>query len=210
MLLAGEAAARFAIEQRLPFPFVVQEGLSLPPDADRTLQEWASRPPNQLSMAQRFALRRFMKRSQASVQPGPHGGVGLPVYSRVTSPLRRYLDLTAHHQLRLHLAGRPPLHPGQMLERVAFSESVTGSVAQTESLSRRHWTLVYLMQHPDWRSQAVLVEKSNNRGHIIIPALAFEGVIPLRHDLPLDTLLTVKAGTINLPDLEAQFILLDV
>ncbi len=206
MLVAGEAAGQYAIQHGLAFPFVLQEGLNVPPDAGREVQAWAKQPPALLSMAQRFALRRFMKRSQASAQPGPHGGIGFSIYSRVTSPLRRYLDLLAHQQLRAHLSGRPVLQPWQMIERVALADSLTGSVAQAEAFSRRHWTLVFLLQHPDWRGEAVLVDKANGRGRILIPELAYEGSIALREDIPLDARMLVKAGHINLPDLDAQFL----
>jgi exoribonuclease-2 len=152
-------------------------------------------------------LLKTQKRSQVSGQPAPHAGVGLPAYSRATSPLRRYLDLVAHQQLRLSLQGRPLLNEQQMLERVGESEAVTRIVAQAELLSRRHWTLVYLHQNPGWRGEGVLVEKLGLRGRVIIPELAFETHIHLREDLPLNTRLPLVFKGANLSELEAFFAL---
>ncbi|MBN1148137.1 MAG: RNB domain-containing ribonuclease [Anaerolineales bacterium] len=201
MLMAGEAAARYATAHAIPFPFATQE----PPEAPLSLEI----PPlsaDQENLAYYVALRRVLKRSQVSSLPAPHAGVGLPAYSRATSPLRRYLDLVAHQQLRAHLRGAGLLNASEMLARVGASEAITGSVNQAESLSRRHWTLVYLLQNPEWQGQAVLVEKNERRGRVMIPELALEAPVHLREELPLNSRLTLKAQGVSLADLEAYFV----
>jgi exoribonuclease-2 len=72
-------------------------------------------------------------------------------------------------------------------------------------LSREHWKLVYLQQHPDWRGDAVLVDRWDRRGKAIIPALALETSINLREDLPLNSELTLSVSDVSLPNLEAYF-----
>jgi exoribonuclease-2 len=192
--MAGEAAAQFAISERLPFPFAIQEGLNAPytVQGENTVAD----------LAGFFALRNKLKRSQVSSQPAPHAGVGLSAYSRATSPLRRYLDLVVHQQLRAHLTGKSPLNEQEMLARVGMSEAITGSVNAVESLSRRHWTLVYLQQHPDWQGEAVLVEKTGLRGRVIIPELAFDSLIHLREDAPLNARFQVGIRQVNLAELD--------
>ena len=89
MIMAGEAVARLAVERGIPLPFATQD----PPDApDGNLQ------PE--TYAEMFALRRTLKHSQYRSAPSPHAGLGLPAYTQATSPLRRYLDLVVHQQLR--------------------------------------------------------------------------------------------------------------
>jgi exoribonuclease-2 len=192
MLMAGEAAARFAIQHSLPFPFVTQEASGNPDLSEATL-------------AERYAQRKLLKRSQVSSLPGRHAGVGLEVYCRATSPLRRYLDLVAHQQLRLWLTGEPPLKEQALLERLGAAEALTGTVAQAEMLSRRHWTLVYLMAHPAWQGEGVLVDKTGLRGTVLIPELALEASLHLRQDLPLDSRLRLRVRGINLAQLEVHF-----
>jgi exoribonuclease II len=204
MLMAGEAAARFAVEQNIPFPFATQE----PPDLPAHLQESLRLPDALQRLSIGFALRRYLKRSQISSLPAPHAGLGLPIYSRLTSPLRRYLDLVAHQQLRLHLSGKYPLGEQALLERVGSAESVSAAIAQAEGLSRRHWTLVYLQRQPGWQAEGVLVDKNGLRGVALLPELALEVHLHLRHDLPLDSSLQLKLQGVNLPDLEAHFTLL--
>ena len=76
---------------------------------------------------------------------------------------------------------------------------------QAEALSRRHWTLVYLFQNPDWRGEGVLVDKHGLRGRIIIPELALEVLMQLAEHLELNSVLGLSIKGINLPELEAHF-----
>jgi len=201
MLMAGEAVAQFAVEHGIPFPFTTQDPPELPPSLPESL-----RPPAGLgSMSGRFAIRRFMKRSQLHSHPGAHAGLGLPIYSRLTSPLRRYPDLLAHQQLRCFLRGEKPLDEQALQHRIAVSEQASLRIPQVESLSRRHWTLVYLSQNPNWKGEAILVEKKGLRGQVILTELAYEAAIHLRSDLPLDSLLTLSPRAVDIPALEAHF-----
>jgi len=211
MLIAGEAAARFAIEHQIPFPYVTQEApersaleqFALP--LGSSSQEDLSLQDNYEYLVRGYGLRRFLKRSHVSGIPAPHAGVGLPFYSRVTSPLRRYLDLVAHQQIRAHLRGERTLSQTEILERLGSSEAIVSSVNQADALSRRHWTLVYLIQNPGWQGEAVLVEVNGLRGRVIIPELALEETIHLRRDIPLGERLILELSEVDLPELEAHF-----
>lgn len=201
MLMAGEAAAKFAIENEIPFPFAVQD----PPDSGDN-EGLTSIPSGERgNLAENYAMRRSLTRSWVSNQPGTHAGVGLYAYSRVTSPLRRYLDLVSHQQLCAYLKGEPLLDEQTMLERVGSSEAVTGSLRRVESFSRRHWTLVYLLQNPGWEGDGVLVEKHGRRGRFLLPDLAIEIELHLREDLPLNSVRQLRVKGVNLPTLEAFF-----
>ncbi len=105
MIMAGEAAAGYALAHGIPVPFATQD----PPDMMEA--------PGGSSLAEMFALRRTMKRSQYRSMASPHGGLGLPAYVQVTSPLRRYLDLVTHQQLRSHLAAAALLSASAIMER---------------------------------------------------------------------------------------------
>ena len=191
--MAGEAAARFALERDIPFPFATQPA---PPTGTQQLTE---------GLAGAYALRNTLQRSQTKSVPAPHTGLGLAVYARATSPLRRYLDLVAHQQLRGYLRGEDILGAQEMLERIGAVEAVTGSVRQAERLARQHWTLVYLLQHPGWHGEGILVEKRNSRGTVLIPELELEPRVHLREDLPLNSVVPLFLSGVELPELEAYF-----
>jgi len=201
MLLAGEAAASYAIRHDVPLSFVSQEA----PDPRLKAEIMLGDPWRTLSLPEMFALRRLQRPGRVGVQPGAHAGLGLAAYTRATSPLRRYLDLVAHQQLRLHLRGEQPLAVQDILERVGTSEAAQAGLNQAETLSERHWTLVYLMQNPGWQGEGVLVDKKGLRGRFILPALALETQVHLRHDLPVDSRVQLKVQEINLAELDAYF-----
>lgn len=192
MVMAGEAAARFALARSLPFPFTTQD------QTDAT-----ERQPT--GLAAMYALRRTLRPRQYSGQPGPHGGLGLEVYAQVTSPLRRYLDLVAHQQLRALLRGGDPLEAQAIIERVGAAEVAAQGVRRAERLSREHWTLAYLQQHPGWRGEGVLVEKRMPRGLVLIPELAFEARIKVADNVTPDSVLPLRLTGVELPEREAYF-----
>jgi exoribonuclease-2 len=193
MLMAGAAAARFALERDIPFPFATQ-----PPPLTGTQQ-------SSEGLAGMYALRNTLQRSQTKSVPAPHTGLGLAVYARATSPLRRYMDLVAHQQLRGYLRGEGILGEQEMLERIGAAEAVAGSVRQAERLARQHWTLVYLLQHPGWRGEGILVGKRGTRGTVLIPELDLEPRVHLREDLPLNSVVPLILSGVELPELEAYF-----
>ena len=205
MLMAGEAAARYALARRLAFPFTTQS----PPDP-AALEEILShlggtRLSTSPDLALAFALRRAQMRSQVSSKPGLHAGLGLPFYSRATSPLRRYSDLLAHQQLRAGLRGEAGLDEADLLEHLGEAEINSSAVYQTESQARRHWTLVYLLQHPGWTGEGVLVERRGGRGKAIIPELALDANVHLKQDIQLNSHLRLIFKGANLAELEAAF-----
>ncbi|MBX3014168.1 MAG: RNB domain-containing ribonuclease [Caldilineaceae bacterium] len=203
MLMAGEAVARYALEQALPIPFTVQDAS----DEARALTP--------KSLAEMFALRRLLKPSQQKSAPGPHAGLGLAIYCQVTSPLRRYTDLLIHQQLRAHLrpmaagaAGEtpiPPLDAQAVMERAAEASTSVRPLRTTERLSNQHWKLVYLLQNPAWSGEGIVVEKNGARNLVVIPSLDLETEIYGRPELLLDSTLALTLSEVNLPLLETRF-----
>lgn len=211
MLLAGEAVAQFALEQGIPIPYSVQEGAGAA-EAAPSSSEAASPPSKEEegALAGQFALRRTLKRSQASLTPGAHAGLGLPLYVQATSPLRRYLDLVVHQQLRAYVRGEPLLDEQALAERVGAAEAVRGDMRYGERISNEHWTLVYLLQNPEWRGEGIVVEQYGKRSKLLIPELAYETQLYLRHPAALnDTVRLALAGkaqdAVNLAQRMANF-----
>lgn len=191
MILTSTATARFAVEQGLRLPFSQQEPA-----------ESSERPETLSGM---FALRRLLKRSRVKTTPGAHSGLGVPAYSQVTSPLRRYLDLVAHQQLRSFLKGTGVMDEAALLERIGAFEAVIGSIRQAEILSEKHWTLVYLLQHPDWVGEGILVDKRGQSGVFIIPDLGMETLMHVSPDVQLDQSIRLRVQHVNLPQRDVNF-----
>ena len=191
MIAVGEAVAQYGLAHDLPLPFATQE----PAEAEE-------RPTTLSGM---FALRRTLKRSQYRAVAGPHGGLGLAAYVQATSPLRRYLDLVVHQQLRALLRGAPPLTAAQIVERIGAVEATLDAIRQVEQLADRHWTLVYLREHPHWRGEGIVVERRGWSDTVLIPELGLEPQLRLHGDYALDSPVPLALAWVNLPRLEVGF-----
>ncbi len=194
MLLAGAAVARFAREKGIPLPYTVQ---GPPREPDEPL------PPGLAGMA---ALRRLLAPSEYKAHPGPHHGLGLEAYVQATSPLRRYLDLVVHQQLRAYLAGRPLLDEQALLERVGMAEAARRTVRQVERLSQRHWLCVYLMEEaPDWQGEGVVVRKQSGQVTVLIPDLGVEERVSLSRPVIWNERLPLVLRGVDLPTRRMHF-----
>jgi exoribonuclease-2 len=192
MLMAGEALAFYADEHGIPFPYATQ-----------AVAEDVERSPE--GMAQMMAVRRKLRPRRYQGAIGPHEGLGLLGYAQITSPLRRYLDLVAHQQLRAHLKGEPVMDEETLVERIGATDAVAPLLRKTERFSRRHWTLVWLDAQKDWRGDGVLMEQRKRSGLLSIPELALEVRVTLKQDVAPDSVLPLLFGGIDLPELEAHF-----
>lgn len=193
MLLAGEAASRFAFKNSIPFPFVSQEAPDIPKEIPSGL-------------AGHYRLRRCMRSRSVGVTPSQHAGLGLGMYSQVTSPLRRYGDLVAHQQLRAFIDNKKLLTKDEVLERISAGDAASSAAVKAERKSNQHWTLYYLMQHPDWTGKAVAVEAKGKQFVCLIPSLGMETLITTSANLELNDEIMVKAGKIHISDLTVSFI----
>ena len=192
MLLAGEGAAKFAFKNNIAFPYVSQDKPDIPSEMPEGL-------------AGQYRLRRCMRKRSVGVTPAPHAGLGISMYSQVTSPLRRYSDLVAHQQLRAFLDGRELLDKDTMLERISAGDAAFSACKKAERNSNMHWTLVYLLQNPEWQGKAVCVEKKGKQAVFMIPDIAQETLITPSKDVALNEEITVKAGKIDIVNLAVTF-----
>jgi len=191
MLMAGEAVARFASDREIPFPYATQ------PPPDETM---APGTPSEM-----FAYRKRFPRTRFTTSPDLHAGLGLPLYSQVTSPLRRYLDLVAHQQLRAHVSGGPLRDPDALLECVGSVEAVVGAIRRAERHANLHWKLVHLSRHPEWEGEGILVDIRGRSGVILVPDLGLEFRSHLHFKADLDSLVRLSHPSIDLPTLDVRF-----
>ncbi len=160
MLAAGQAVARRMAEEGVAFPFVTQA----PPEID----------VRGTSLPEMYALRHNAAASVVELTPGKHSGLGLEPYCRVTSPLRRYADLLAHYQLHRLLEGKTPLSVEEMEKAITPSENASGIRRKLERYADEYFLMVYLLAHPEWEGEGVVIDKQSDRFVIAIADLAYE------------------------------------
>ncbi|HSV56729.1 MAG TPA: RNB domain-containing ribonuclease, partial [Magnetospirillaceae bacterium] len=191
MILAGEAAARWAFDRSLPFPYYSQE----------TPQESSSLPAG---LAGEFAKRRLMKAGIAGPQPRAHCGLGVPFYAQFTSPLRRYPDLLAHQQARAWLARRDPLPADEISARLGRAAAASGRLRQAERASQLHWTLARLGREPGWTGEGIVVAFGNGPATVYIPSLGLETKLRLDR-AELNAVVPLRLSGVDIPRQESRF-----
>lgn len=202
MLLAGEAAARWAFERSLAFPYYGQESPSdMGPAATGELS-----PEGESALSVQFARRRLMRAGTWGPSPSAHRGLGLPFYAQVTSPLRRYQDLLGHMQLRAFLAGRQTLDADEISRRCALAQAASAATRQAERASDLHWTMAYLARHPDWVGDAIIVGNAGpGAWQVYLPELGLEARLRLGPDRSPDERVKLRLVRVDVAGLESSF-----
>ncbi len=198
MLLAGEAAARWARERSIPFVYSSQE----PPQLSATTKLCNE---GTAVLSEQYLRRKGMRASITGTEALAHRGLGLSFYSQVTSPLRRYQDLLAHYQIRAWLAGQCTAGelPGEPVYTFLSSNEVSrrcivaaqgaSCTRQAERDSRLHWICRHFQVNPGSIVRAVVLETRERDAWVLIPELGYECSIPNRPALELDQWVNLKA-----------------
>ncbi len=193
MLLAGEGAANYAFKNNIPFPYVSQDAPAVP---ENILP----------GLAGQFQLLKCMRKRSVGITPAMHSGLGIAIYSQVTSPLRRYSDLVAHQQLRAFLDKRKLIDKDSMLERISQGDAASVAARKASRLSETHWKLIYLLQNPEWQGEAVCVDKKFDDPLFMIPSLAMQATIKGVQSTELNEKITVKVNSLDIPTQAVEFI----
>ncbi len=145
MILANHIAAKYA--QRHQVPIIYRS------------QEYPMEPITEEMLADPLGFhraRRLLRASTLSLQPGSHSGLGLSVYTQLSSPLRRFADLVIQRQLVAHLVGEPLPYDREELFRVLETAERTAREARAvEGESKKRWFMQYLRQQ--WLKQPLPV-----------------------------------------------------
>lgn len=190
MTLAGWAAAIYADDFELPIPFATQD----PPHREVQGE----------TMTAHWARRKTLARTRFQSAPGAHSGMGLELYTQATSPMRRYLDLVVHQQLRAHLTHTEPLTGREVAAHIAEASIGSSATRTAERLSRRHHTLRFIAAQPERVWDAVVVEKRGPQSTLLIPDLALD--LPLTHPAAPGQTLQVQLSVTSFPELKVRAI----
>ncbi|MEO1068441.1 MAG: ribonuclease R family protein [Cyanobacteria bacterium J06638_6] len=190
MILAGEVAARYGQAHALAIPFRGQPQPELPSD-----EELISLPTGWVRDS---AIRRCMTRSEVGVTPSRHATLGLESYSQVTSPIRRYLDLLVHFQLKAHLRGEPlPFSSTEVTELAIGASSAAYEATLVERQTKRYWALEYLRRHQDSTWDVMLLRwlrEDEGLGLIMVEDLGLELAMRFNRAVALGEQLSVRVS----------------
>lgn len=102
MLLAGNVAARFCHDRGIPIPFRASQQNLQKPDPAKYFSQHILPLVNKGANVSRDTVLdyiRLLGPILPSTTAGPHLALGMDMYTKATSPLRRYCDLVVHWQI---------------------------------------------------------------------------------------------------------------
>jgi len=187
MILAGEAAARFAAEKQVPVLYRVQK----PGD------------PIEVDHLPEGPVREFgkivsMTRSGLSVESGPHAGLGMSSYVQATSPIRRYGDLVVHRQLKAAAAGEPAPYTAEDLAVVAAElDPLNGQAAKMERNADRYWVTEWIARQKGKVWSVLFLgwfREDDKLAQVLIEELGYRVTMKLPKAKALGERFTVKAA----------------
>lgn len=139
MILANHLAGKYAQRHQVPLIFRTQD----PPEQPISLED-------QQDSVRFQKVRRWLKPSALSLQPGAHSGLGLGVYTQFSSPLRRFADLVMQRQLDAHLNGETlPYDQEELFKVLATAEQTAREAKSLEIEAKKRWFVVYLKQRQE-------------------------------------------------------------
>jgi len=190
MVIAGRAIAQYANENKISMPFLTQEVGSFSEDIMQNKEN--------LTATQAFQATRCFKQSMITPKASLHAGLGLSSYVRVTSPIRRYLDLLAQQQLVKFINNQTTLDDSQIKQRITQVNAVISRVNKATRQSIEHFKCLFLKQNNNWCSKGIIVNLNGNKATILIPELAMITQLKLKSKAQLEDELELRAVSINL------------
>jgi exoribonuclease-2 len=168
MVLANSLGAQFVADRQAPGLFRSQEPprklLSGAPEKDLLLN---------------FLQRRCLAPGKLGTAPKPHSGVGVMMYTTVTSPIRRLLDLVMQQQLEHLLRGQGArFTEGELQGLAAIITGAQGRVGQVRQLRQRYWILKYLESHQGERVDGLILARGPKRVQVLLTDFLLESDLP--------------------------------
>ncbi|MDR2827500.1 MAG: RNB domain-containing ribonuclease [Candidatus Adiutrix intracellularis] len=164
MILANFLAADLLYKNDYPCPYRFQEKPGRPISEELVTIMTNRRSLNDQQLALSLASRRHTGRGGLSFVPSPHQGLGFPVYTAFTAPMRRYLDLLVARQLRSLIKDQPPAMDQQTFMRLALPvHEFTQRIHKMQTSRQRYWLKQYLKDKIGREYSALVFEQRGRR-----------------------------------------------
>ena len=190
MVIAGRVIAQYANEREISMPFLTQEVGSFSEDIIQNKEN--------LTAAQAFQATRCFKQSKITPKASLHAGLGLSCYVRVTSPIRRYLDLLTQQQLVRFINNQTTLDDTQIKQRITQVNAVISRVNKATRQSIEHFKCLFLKQINNWHGKGIIVDLNGNKATLLIPEIAMITQLKLKSKAQLDDEIELRVVSINL------------
>jgi len=168
MILYNRLTAQFASEAALPIIYRAQE-----------------QPQEKLVVDESgyiyyvFQQRRKLRPLIVDTIPHPHSGLGVELYTNVTSPLRRYTDMVVQRQIHSAILRKFPVYTESRLKEIHMSTRQTlSNIALMRRNRTRYWMLKYLSRYIDKSYDVIIFQKLRAKYLVILTDFLFIAELP--------------------------------
>lgn len=189
MILANWLCARFLKESGIPSIYRGQEE-----PRENILDEKSD------SLFLIYKQRRLLGRTQLGTEPRPYSTLGMDVYTAITSPIRRYLDLIVQRQMIHALKGKCCPYTKEALNHIAIILEEAYRKANFLKQNRvRYWLLKYLEQKLGEETEALVLERLPRKYQLLLTGYLLEVYVPFEKGLDLapGDMISVKIVKVN-------------
>jgi exoribonuclease-2 len=116
-----------------------------------------------------FRQRRKLYPLIVNMEPAPHSGLGLEVYSNLTSPIRRYFDLVSQRQMLNYIFSGTLLYNKEELDKIRLQ--VQTSLKDLNTVRRKrviYWIQRHLQKHIGRELPAIVLDVMKSKYRIIL------------------------------------------
>jgi exoribonuclease-2 len=135
-------------------------------------------PMEKFDALQAYRLRRVMNRVEVSTRPSRHFGLGAEAYLTLTSPIRRFYDLLAEHQVLGTLRGTGVMSQEQLEGIITQVGPILSRVGRVEELTEQYWIMRFLEKKIGSTTTAVVLDRFPNRYFIHLEEYLLEVDMP--------------------------------
>ena len=195
MVLANRLLAEFCREKGIPAVFRHQPKVSLAdlPETNETVWTY-------------MALRR-MRPGELSVDPKPHGTLGLQAYLQATSPLRRYPDMVLQRQIVNYLQHGAPLYDRETLASLLYpAEMRLRELARAEDERTRYWFLKHLQGQAGTEFDGTVLERRGHHTLVELSAFPYRASLYLVHPMEPGESVRMRLEGVDLWRMEAHLV----
>ncbi|CAN0374798.1 unnamed protein product [Pylaiella littoralis] len=104
-----------------------------------------------------------MSSATTATTPQPHWGLGLASYVQWSSPIRRYLDLLAHYQIKRWLTGQATLEGSAVMGQVEAGDGTVQAANSVMRKTNKYWVTEYLSKLSGSEMEAYVMSYRDTR-----------------------------------------------
>ena len=143
MILAGEVGAKWGSDNGVPLPYRLHYKPVFPNEEDLSeIKDEFAKTANTTKVFTRAVL--------DCKQPRSHASLGLPYYTQLSSPIRRFNDILVHLQMKSVLRGEGILFSAdELAEAAEAAYFVQTEIKEISQECEEYWMAMYFRKHKD-------------------------------------------------------------